>query len=251
MQKSQTYAFVICAFLVAMPQAALDVSSVKNGAPVRHGKVWEQRSEFTAPVRDGGRLVLRADQGAVSILPGTTDHVTCSVILHAFTADQEAAKRLFDGFQLGARSTEAGGVYLSSETPMRMRHGSSFQVQFEISLPQRFHLDVETQGGDVVVEAPLTGDARLTTAGGDVHTGDISGFVRIETASGNVTVGNVGNDLQARTAGGSIQVGDVKGDAVLETSGGEIATGTVNGSLKAETAGGDVIVGGATGKVMA
>ena len=150
-----------------------------------------------------------------------------------------------------ARSVEAGGVYITSQSPPRVRHGANFRVQFQITVPQRYNLDVETQGGDITVEAPLEGEARLTTAGGDVRTSDLTGAVRIETAGGSITLGKIGSDLIARTAGGSIHVGDVKGDAILETSGGEIVTGAVAGALKAETAGGDVVVGGATGQVLA
>jgi DUF4097 and DUF4098 domain-containing protein YvlB len=251
MKTRQVYIFTVLALLFTLPLAALDVSSVKQGGPVRRGKTWEQRSEFESPVKEGGRLLLRADQGTVSVRPVPGDHLTCGVILHAYTPDETAAKRLFDAFQLTARSVEGGGVYITTETPQQARHGGSFRVQFQISIPQHFHLDVETQGGDIAVEAPLTGDAKLTTAGGDVQTADVSGLVRIETAGGTITLGNIGGDLTARTAGGSIHVGDVKGDSILETSGGNIETGKLTGTLKAETAGGDVVVGGATGQVMA
>lgn len=248
---TQAGVFTILALLAALPLAALDVSSVKQGALERRGKTWEQRSEFESPVREGGRLILRADQGSVSIHPVPGGRVSCSVLLRAYTPDEEAARRLFDRYQLSARSAEGGGVYLTSQSPAVARHGSSLRVRLQINVPQRFHLDVETQGGDISVEAPLTGDARLTTAAGDVHTSDITGLVRIETGSGSITLGNIGSDVIARTAGGSIRVGDVKGDSTLETGGGEIDTGTVTGTLRADTAGGDVIVGGAAGPVMA
>ena len=233
-----------------LPLAALDVSSVKQGAMVKHGNSWELRSEFGAPVREGARLLLRADNGGVSINPITADKVSCLVILRVYASNEAEARSLFDKFQLSARSVESGGVYLSSESPRR-RHGQSLRVQFQITTPQRFNLDVETQGGDITVEAPLEGEARLTTAGGDVRTSDVTGPVRIETAGGGIEVGKIGGDLTARTAGGSIHVGNAKGDVILETSGGEIVTGTVTGALRAETAGGDVVVGGASGKVEA
>jgi DUF4097 and DUF4098 domain-containing protein YvlB len=239
------------AVLFALPLAAVDVSSVKQGAPVKQGRSWEQRSEFEAPVKEGARLLLRADNGGVSINPASGDKVTCIVILRAYTSDEAEARGLFDKFELSARSMEAGGVYLSSQSPRRARHGSNLRVQFQITVPQRFNLDVETQGGDITVEAPLEGEARLTTAGGDVRSSDVTGAVRIETAGGSIEVGKIGGDLTARTAGGSIRVGDAKGDVILETSGGEIVTGAVAGALRAETAGGDVVVGGANGQVLA
>jgi DUF4097 and DUF4098 domain-containing protein YvlB len=248
---SRVQSFVLLSLLIAAPLAALDVSKVQQGAPVRHGKGWQQVSQFEAPVKDGGRLLLRADNGAVSVRPGPGDKVSCIVTLRANTADEDEARRLFDKFQLSARSTEMGTIYVSSESPRQARHASHLSVRFQVTVPSRYNLDVETQGGDIMVEAPLEGEARLTTAGGDVRSGDVSGPVRIETAGGSIDLGKIGADLIARTAGGSIHVGDVKGDAALETSGGEIATGEVAGALKAETAGGDVVVAGATGPVVA
>jgi len=251
MGSRQTLNSALLALLMALPLAALDVSSVKQGAPVRHGNSWQQVSEFEAPAKEGARLLLRADNGAVSIRPTPGDRVSCVVTLYAYTSDEAKARRLFDTFQLSARSVEAGGVYISSQSPRRDRRGANFRVHFLITVPLRYNLDVETQGGDIAVEAPLEGEARLTTAGGDVRASDLTGTVRIETAGGGISLGRIGSDLTARTAGGSIRVGEVRGDAVLETSGGEIITGPVAGALKAETAGGDIVVGGATGQVVA
>ncbi len=231
MGTKRVYSFALLALLMATPLVALDVSSVKQGAPERHGNSWQQVSEFEAPTREGARLLLRADNGTVSIRPGPGDKVRCAVTLRAYTSDEAKARRLFDAFQLSSRSVEAGGIYLTSQSPQRGHHESKFRISFLITVPQRYNLDVETQGGDINVNTPLEGEARLTTAGGDVHTSDISGPVRIETAGGGISVGKIGGVLSARTAGGGIHVDGAKGDTILETSGGEIVTGEVAGSL--------------------
>jgi hypothetical protein len=243
--------FVVLTLLSVPSLAALDVTALNRGPLVRRGRGWEQRSEFSAPVKEGARLLLRADAGDVEIRPEPGGELKCVVLLRAYTSSEAAARQLFDGFQMNARSVEAGGVYLTSQAPGHGGRGANFGVQFQISVPTRFNLDLETQGGDLRVAAPLEGSARLTTAGGDVHAVDLAGPVRVETAGGNIVLGKIGSDLIARTAGGSIHVGDVKGDAALESNGGEIVTGTVAGELKAETSGGDVVVGGATGQVLA
>jgi hypothetical protein len=240
---------VFFVLLLALPLAALD--TVKQGAIVRSRQGWQQRSEFEAPAKEGGRLLLRTDNGTVSIRPEPGGKLSCIVTLDTNTSDEAAARRLFDAFQLSTRSAEPGGVYISSQSPQQRRHGPGLRVQFQITVPQRYNLDVETQGGDIAVEAPLEGEARLTTAGGDVRSSDLTGVARVETAGGNISLGQIGSDLNARTAGGSIHVGAVKGNARLETSGGDIDTGTVAGTLRAETAGGDVVVTGASGQVVA
>jgi DUF4097 and DUF4098 domain-containing protein YvlB len=251
MGTKQVHSLALITFLIALPAAALDVSSAKQAAPVRRGNSWQQNLEFASPVKEGARLLLRADNGTVSIHPVPGDKVTCVVTLRAYTSDEAEAQRLFDRFQFSARMVERGGVYITSQSLPRARHGAKFRVQFQITLPVRYNLDVETQGGDISVDAPLEGEARLTTAGGDVRISDLTGAGRIETAGGNISVGKSGSDLTARTAGGSIHVGDVQGAASLETSGGEIVTGSVGGAVRAETAGGDIVVGGATGQVIA
>jgi hypothetical protein len=251
MGTKRVYSLALLVFLIALPLRALDVTSFKPGTPVRRERGWEQRWEFETPAKEGARLLLRADGGAVDIRPEPSDRVRCVVVLRVYTSDEAAAHRLFDRVDLSARSLEAGGVYITSQTSGRARHGTNFGIRFQFSVPQRYNLDVETQGGDITVQAPLQGEARLTTAGGDVRAADLSGPVRIETAGGSITLGKIGSRLDARTAGGSIHVDDIKGDANLETSGGEIVTGQVAGTLRAETAGGDVVVGGAAGEVVA
>jgi DUF4097 and DUF4098 domain-containing protein YvlB len=206
---------------------------------------------LNAPAREGGKLILRADMGSVEITPGPGNQLQGRVVLRVYTGSEEKARRVFDAYHLSARSIEGGGVYVSGELSGRRTHDHSLGAEFAIKLPARFNLDVETQGGDIGLEGPLQGEARLTTAGGDIHATDISGPIRVETAGGGISLGNLGARAEVRTAGGSIHVGNVRGDATIETSGGEIQVGQVDGTLRAETAGGDVAIAGASGQVMA
>lgn len=251
MRKMRVLQLAVLVCLAFQPLLAVDQAYLKRGALERHGRAWVERSEFGAPVREGGRLILRADAGSVVLRPVTGDRVNGQVTLRAYTGSEEDARRMVANYRLSVRTLEGGGVYVTAESAGGRRHNGSFGADFEIKLPQRFNVDIETQGGDISVESPLQGEARLTTAGGDVHTADISGSARIQTAGGSITLGNLRNRVDARTAGGSIHVGDVKGDAILETSGGEIVTGEIDGTLRAETAGGDVVVGSARGQVTA
>jgi len=238
--------------LAALPLQALGQSIVKRGTPVRHGNAsWTETYEWTAPAREGGKLILRADMGSVEITPGAGNQLEGRVVLRVYTGSEEKARRVFDAYRLSARSIEGGGVYVSGELSGSRHHDHSAGAEFDIKLPARFNLDVETQGGDIGVEGALQGEARLTTAGDDIHTTDISGPIRVETAGGGITLGNLGARAEARTAGGSIHVGNVRGDAMIETSGGEIQVGQVGGTLRAETAGGDVVIAGAAGQVVA
>jgi len=238
--------------LAALPWQGFGQCIVKQGTPVRHGNAsWTETYEWTAPAREGGKLILRADMGTVEITPGAGNQLEGRLVLRAFTGSEERARRVFDSYHLSARSIEGGGVYVTAELAGSRRHGYSAGAEFAIKIPARFNLDVETQGGDIGVEGALQGEARLTTGGGDIHTTDISGPVRLETAGGSIGMGNLGARAEIRTSGGSIDIGNVRGDATLETSGGEIHVGQVDGTLRAETAGGDVVIAGGSGQVLA
>ncbi len=149
------YSFAVLTLLTALPLAALEGSTVKQSAPVRSGHAWEQRSEFEASAKPGGRLLLRADNGSVSIRPQSGDKVSCVVTVQVYTHSEAEARRLFGRFQLTARPLETGGVYIASQSPAQAGRGGNFRVQFEVTVPQRYNLDVETQGGDIGVEALL------------------------------------------------------------------------------------------------
>jgi DUF4097 and DUF4098 domain-containing protein YvlB len=196
--------------------------------------------ECGAPVRPDGRLVLRTDMGSVSVETSGDNTLRCRVHLRAYAGTEEQARRLLRGYELGIQTLPDGGIQMSGRT----RHPAPQTVDYEVRVPQRFHLDLETRGGHLHVQN-LEGSLKAVTAGGEIRAGDVSGGVRAETAGGSIVLGRVGQRVEARTAGGSIRVGDVAGPAVLETSGGEIVAGRIAGSGRAVTAGGDVKVRGA------
>jgi len=207
-------------------------------------------TECGAPVREGGKLVLRAAMGSVKVRPGAVGRLNGRVRLSAYTTDENEADRFFRQYELKVRPLEAGGMLIESTMAPGPRTSSRLKIEFEFEVPLRFNLDLETQGGDIEVER-LEGQLRATTAGGNIRSGDIVGPAKVETAGGGISLGNIGGHLDAQTAGGSIQVGDVKGNTILETSGGEIKAGRVGGTVLAETAGGDIVLRGASGALRA
>lgn len=226
-----------------------DQLRVKRGEPQRQGNYWEERADCSAPLREGSRLMVRADFGSVNVKPGANDRMDCQVRLRAYTTNESEARRFFREYDLSIRQVENGLLLKGIMT--QGKHGlRSTGAEFEITAPVRLNLDIETKGGNVGVQK-LEGELQAVTAGGDVRTGDVSGPVRAETAGGDIRLGAIGTRLEARTAGGSIRVGDVKGDATVETSGGEIVAGMVQGTLRAETAGGDLVLRGANGGIEA
>jgi len=229
--------------------AASEPGRVKWSAPSHEGRAWVEHADCSQPVRDGGRLVLRTEFGFVTARTGQSNRLDCQVRLAAYTEDLKQAKAYLRSFEVN-RSSREGIVYVSGKSPRGQRHRPELRAQFDIVVPPRFNLDLETQAGDVGVDR-LEGQLRVSTGGGDIRTGDVAGPVKVETAIGNITLGNVGQRLEASTQGGSIRVGNVRGNAVLGTGGGEIVAGPIDGATDARSGGGDIVLRGAAGPLNA
>jgi hypothetical protein len=216
--------------------------------PKRQGRFWVEQDRCFLPVRPGGRLVVRAEMGSLTILPTSADQgLQCQLKLTSYANSEPEARGIFMHSELSARRLGGDGAYIEFRYPTD-RPQSRLDASFYIVVPMRFNLDLETESGTIQVDS-LEGDLRATTAGGDIHAADVTGTVRVQTAAGDIDLGNVSQRLDAHTAGGSIRIGDVKGDAFLDTSGGEIVTGMVGGSVHAQTAAGDILLRGVQGPV--
>ena len=241
---------VLAAAVLSQPLRGSDEVYVKRGEPQREGRAWVEHAGCGGAVRDGARLVLRADFGSVTVNTGQNNRVEGRIRLRVFKSSQDEAQRFFRKVELTAHQLEGGGLSISEKYPLENERRGWSAADIEITVPRRFNLDMETKGGNVTV-SNLDGELRAATAGGDIRTGDISGPVRVKTAGGDIALGNIGHRLVAQTAGGSIRVNDIKGDATLQTSGGEITAGLIEGEVHAETSGGDIGLRGATGPVIA
>jgi hypothetical protein len=238
--------FLLIALLASLPLAAAEGPVVRRGIPRRQGRLWLEQDQCFVPVKPGGRLVVRADMGSLTVLPTSKDEgLHCQVRFTSYANSEPEARASLLRSELSARRLGSDGAYIEFRHPTD-RPMSRLDVSFCILVPARFNLDLETESGTIQVDN-LDGDLRAATAGGDIHTADITGTARVQTAAGDIDLGNINQRLEAHTAGGSIRVGDVKGDAFLETSGGEIVSGMVGGSVHAQTAAGDILMRGIGG----
>ncbi len=253
--KARTASLLLLLLAASLPLAAQHGSAinVQTNPAEQRGRAWVSESTCTATARPGGRLVVRAEMGSVTVTPGPDNRVDCRVKVEVDSGNQSRARQVANGHEVGMHVGEDGVFFLNSRFPRGWDKESgrtSVSVSFEIRVPARFSLDLETRGGSVTVER-LEGELRAVTAAGSIRTGDVSGPVRVETAGGSIELGNLGNRVEARTAGGHIRVGDVQGDVLLETSGGRIYVGRATGAVRAATAGGDVLIGGSGADVYA
>ena len=70
-----------------LPLPAAAQTYVRRSDPVRDGRTWTETVECGSAVAEGGRLVLRADVGAVAVKTGAERQSTCLVRLRAYASD--------------------------------------------------------------------------------------------------------------------------------------------------------------------
>ncbi len=219
------------------------------GAEIK--KLSEERSG-TLPTRDGLRLRLVTDFGSIRILTGNSEQVTYKVRMEMDSREPDA-ENLLRQYVLVARSTPTG-VVLAGRAPRRNSQGRLW-ANYEVRVPSRYNLDVQTHAGDIETQ-DIDGGVVLNTSGGNITAGRIGGetargpraassgliAARLETQGGHINVRDVNGDLRATTAGGHITAGNVQGDAVLHSGGGHIRAGAIRGVAQIETGGGNIFV---------
>ncbi len=215
------------------------------------GFTQEERSEKSFTVKPGGWLDLRADFGSVDVRSWPKDEVKVEVVKRVEGRSRRSEKELFEDYEIRYSQTERG-VSIIAE----MRGGSSrwwrnndgLQVEFHITVPQKYNLDLNTSGGSIAVD-DLIGEARVKTSGGSLDLGRIEGPVNANTSGGSISLRQSKGNLVAHTSGGSIDVGEVDGEVDVETSGGSITVDGAGGNLRAHTSGGGVSLRNLRGNV--
>jgi Putative adhesin len=181
----------------------------------------DSRIEKSLSLAPGGRFVLDADSGSVSVTG--TDQSGASIVI---TSNRDDLQNLFE-FKF---DDDSGAVRVRAE---RREHWSWFDnlnLHYEIRVPKSTQLDIKTGGGGIEVNS-IARDADLKTSGGSIQ-----------------VLGVVGK-LHAQTSGGHVHAEEVQGDADLETSGGSIEADSIDGSLSAHTSGGSIHIQRVTGRV--
>ena len=250
---------VICSLLlqettIAAPRPERTATALEMSAEVPGAHSSVVRSG-TLETRDGLTLRLTTDLGSVRILqlePGAAPAVRYTVHIET-NARSPAAQQLLDGYVLKAKLTNFGVELTGTLPPQSARSNESqFWVQFEVTVPSGYNVDVNTEVGDIETQ-DIGGTASLRTQGGNIRAGRIGGaglreassgrlIAKLETQGGHIQVLDVAGDLTAFTAGGHISVGNIAGDASLRTGGGHVRAGKIGGRADLETVGGNITV---------
>jgi hypothetical protein len=186
----------------------------------------ERTQSYTA--QKGGKLQLRVDAGDVVIKGWDKDEV----FVRATSLDEDELKHL-------TFSNDGGKIVVELD----LRRGKNEDIHFDVRVPSVFNIDLRTGGGDISLEAPLSGELRGSTGGGSILLGNLGGTIRMETAGGDITAREISGDLTVHTAGGDITIKSIGGVGEVSTAGGEVIVEFAAKSLRVNTAGGDIKIG--------
>jgi DUF4097 and DUF4098 domain-containing protein YvlB len=211
------------------------------------GKAGEYKTTFKKEfsVSPGGELEMKDITGNVTVNTWDKNMVQITEKLKMDVYTKGEAEEIVNRSK--SRYSESGNTV----TVTGVKGRRSVYQNFEVFVPNKFDLDINTSGGDLTIGS-LTGKLVLKTSGGDIKLDKIEGDVQAKTSGGDLDFESIKGSLTASTSGGSIKLGDVSGEADVSTSGGDITVTKADNNIKVSTSGGDLdisqISGDFTGK---
>jgi len=247
--------YLTAALMIAAPGRAETAATPAHASVDRSGELR---------VSNGMTLRLSADLGNVRVetLPANAAPAVRYSVHIETDASGAVGQRLLDAYSLETRET-MDTVVISGTLPnirqFSVVHRASlrnaqFWVQFVITVPSAFDLDISTGAGEIAT-GDVAGRVSLVSQGGDISAGRIMPpgpqgprgervVARIVSeAGGHITLKDVGGDVDAYTGGGHIVAGNIDGNAKLVTGGGNIRAARIKGTANLQTAGGNIAVG--------
>lgn len=222
----------VVALFAAHPAAAQrdQVQSAEDWlANCRRAGGWNDDQEVACDVREttiparGGRLTVDGGQnGGITVRGWDRGEIRVVAKLQANARSRSDAESLLRDISVETAST------VRAEGPRGGRR-EGWSVSFDVYVPRRSSLDLETHNGGIRV-TDVDGDIRLDAVNGGVRLTNLAGSVRGGTENGGVTVTLEGDrwrgdGLDVRTQNGGVEI------EVPERYNAELETGTVNGRV--------------------
>ncbi len=223
------------------PLSTLLTASLLAILPLSLQAKIERSVEKTFAVQPGGTLNVNTQGGDVRVITGTDSEVRIVARQRFPRADSEAeADEIMSDLTFEMKQD---GNNVSVLTKQERRSGFNWsnrvQIDFTITVPNRYSTDLRTSGGDISV-ASLNGKVNAHTSGGDIELARIDGEIDVGTSGGDIELTEGTASARLRTSGGDIRVGRIAGPAEISTSGGDIEVSAAGSTVNASTSGGDV-----------
>lgn len=205
----------------------------------------EDRMEKTLRLAPDGRFSIDTDLGSVTVTGSESRDVRLVVT---------SKRRDLDELLRFTFQEDPGSVSVTARRrrahvfPWLGDHGGS--VHYEIRVPARTLVDVDTSGGAIQVSAMRSG-ARLQTSGGRIVVRDLVGDLDGRTSGGGIELETIRGRVDVETSGGGIKAREIEGPIQADTSGGSVRLERVSGDIRAHSSGGGIHIFEAGGRVVA
>lgn len=192
---------------------------------------------------NGPGMLRLETQGAIRVIPGNAAIVQITATQRIRADTDREADDLLERLELTMEQegNEVRVVSKYESRPKVLSFGSwpPVQVDFVVTVPDGFSVDLRTSGGRINV-GNIDGSVSVRTSGGGITLGKVGGPVVAQTSGGGISLEESRSDVELKTSGGSIAVGRVSGAAELRTSGGSIKIDAVKHAVRAHTSGGSI-----------
>lgn len=192
-------------------------------------------------VSEGGVLTMDVERGSIELDTHKGETVNVKIIMKARASNESKAQEIFEDYQIDFKHT-GSDVTIDAEWEGRkgfFSRGNKLRVQFLVTVPEKYDLDLITSGGSISV-SEIEGEVKVRTSGGSLKFDTVKGEVWGRTSGGSIKLEGCTGNADVDTSGGSISIGKVEGEVKAHTSGGSISVNEVMGTINASTSGGSV-----------
>ena len=192
---------------------------------------WWDRSDHVCEVRE---TTIKADwktitvdggvNGGISVEGWSKNEIRIRAKLKAWDRDEEDARETLKEIVI---KTDRETIVAKGPKLKGNRRG--WAVSFELMVPKKSNLDLETLNGGISIE-DVDGEIAAEAVNGGLKLSQLAGDVDVHTTNGGVAVELDGKSWQGRGLDASTTNGGVK-VWIPEDYNAELETGTVNGSV--------------------
>ncbi|MEZ5966252.1 MAG: protein kinase [Planctomycetota bacterium] len=159
-------------------------------AMVAANEIFEQHSQHTFPIGEGGKLTLAAGFADVTVRAGNVDQVQLELTNKVLATDETQAAAFAKGHRLVVLAQRDDSV------EMRCEVDPGFA---------RAHPSNPIRAAAVRLLVPAAFDLDLTTTTGTIRVGNLRGDVQVVSASGAIELGRIRGDVAARSDSADIR----------------------------------------------
>lgn len=200
------------------------------------GELFERELE----VSPGGELLLKNFSGEITVKSWEKPAVRIQATKYARGRTEEEARENARRIGIDVRQDEHT-LRIDTKIPF-LGHAQAMggRVDYQISIPQRFNLKLQSMSGDVKTKG-VHGNVKIDTKSGDVRVQEIQGDVEVACLSGNVIMENITGNSTVKSLSGDVAGKDIAGDNTkLNLHSGDVDLTRLQGNLVLASLSGDV-----------